>query len=158
MVAGRPNKILRDILRTNYEAAAKLDQGRFEALEKAGFRVDRETPMMDNILMRYGGYYIDIGASTHIARGEIKVKSGVRISNFTSEGLKFEDDTELRADVVVIATGQDHDYRNQVGNIVGQDFAARLGEFWGLDEDGEVRNVMKPAGKLTSLPKILPAL
>ncbi len=102
---------------------------------------------MDNIFLRYGGYYIDIGASAHIARGEIKVKSGVPITNFTPEGLKFQDGSELKADVVVIATGQNHDYRNQVGYIVGEEFASKLGQYWGLDEEGEIRNVMKPAGK-----------
>lgn len=147
MSAGRPNKISRDIVKIQYDMATEAESERFDALEQAGFRVDRTTPLMDNIMMRYGGYYIDIGASAHIVRGEIKVKSGVPITTFTSEGLRFQDGSELRADVVVIATGQDHDYRNQVGNIVGKDVASKLGEFWGLDEEGEVRNVMKPAGK-----------
>lgn len=145
---GHPNKISRDIIKIQYDALTKTESYRFDALEHMGFRVDRTTPLMDNILMRYGGYYIDIGASAHIVRGEIKVKSGVPISNFTPEGLKFEDGSELKADVVVIATGQNHDYRNQVGYIVGKDFASRLGQYWGLDEEGEIRNVMKPAGKL----------
>jgi hypothetical protein len=103
--------------------------------------------MMDNIMMRYGGYYIDIGASSHIVKGDIKVKSAVPITTFTPDGLKFEDGTELKADVIVVATGQDHDYRNQIGNIIGKGFASKLGEFWGLDEEGEIRNVMKPAGE-----------
>ncbi|OAP61558.1 hypothetical protein AYL99_03761 [Fonsecaea erecta] len=145
LVACRPNKILRDILKVIHEAAASQEQGRFDDLERAGFQVDRKTPLMDNILSRYGGYYIDIGASSHIVRGEIKVKSGVPITTFTPTGLKFKDGSELHGDVVVIATGQDHDYRNQVAEIVGKDFASKLSDFWGLDEEGEVRNVMKPA-------------
>ncbi|KIW37385.1 uncharacterized protein PV06_10429 [Exophiala oligosperma] len=145
MSAGRPNKISRDIVKIQYDMATEAESERFDALEQAGFRADRTTPLMDNIMMRYGGYYIDIGASAHIVRGEIKVKSGVPITTFTPEGLHFQDGSELKADVVVIATGQDHDYRNQVGNIVGKDFASKLGEFWGLDEEGEIRNVMKPA-------------
>jgi hypothetical protein len=146
-VATRPNKILRDIMKTAYEAAAQQEQERFDALERAGFRVDRVTPMMDNILIRYGGYYIDIGTSSRIASGEIKVKSGVPIDGFTPDGLRFADGSELKSDVIVVATGQDHDYRNQVATIVGKDMAGRLGEFWGLDEEGEMRNVMKPAGE-----------
>ncbi|KIW11309.1 hypothetical protein PV08_10609 [Exophiala spinifera] len=145
MSAGLPNKISRDIVKIQYDMATKAESERFDALERAGFRVDRTTPLMDNIMMRYGGYYIDIGASAHIVRGEIKVKSGVPIAAFTPEGLRFQDGSELKADVVVIAVGQDHDYRHQVGDIVGRDFASQLGEFWGLDEEGELRNVMKPA-------------
>ncbi|OAG42701.1 hypothetical protein AYO21_02984 [Fonsecaea monophora] len=145
LVASRPNKILRDILKTIHEAAARRDQARFDDLERSGFRVDRHTPLMDNILHRYGGYYIDIGASSHIARGDIRVKSGVPVTTFTPQGVRFQDGTEMRADVVVVATGQDHDYRNQVAQIVGEGVASKLDEFWGLDEEGEVRNVMKPA-------------
>ncbi|KIW29520.1 uncharacterized protein PV07_05333 [Cladophialophora immunda] len=145
LVACRPNKILRDILKVIHEAAASQEQERFDDLERAGFRVDRKTPLMDNILSRYGGYYIDIGACSHVVRGEIKVKSGVPITTFTPKGLRFQDGSELEGGVVVIATGQDHDYRNQVAEIVGKDLASKLSEFWGLDEEGEVRNVMKPA-------------
>ena len=147
MSAGRPNKISRDIVKIQYDILTAAEAYRFDALERVGFRVDRTTPLMDNILMRYGGYYVDIGASAHVARGEIKVKSGIPISNFTPDGLKFQDGSELKSDVVVIATGQDHDYRNQVGYIVGKEFAAKLGQFWGLDEEGEVRNALQPAGK-----------
>ncbi|KAJ9611208.1 hypothetical protein H2200_004391 [Cladophialophora chaetospira] len=141
----RPNKISRDIVKIQYDNLTKAEGYRFDALERVGFRVDRTTPLMDNILQRYGGYYVDIGASAHIARGEIQVKSGIPITNFTPDGLKFEDGTELKSDVVVIATGQDHDYRNQVALIVGKEFASKLGEYWGLNEEGEVRNVMRPA-------------
>jgi hypothetical protein len=145
MVFGRPNKIGRDIIKIQYDAATEREASRFDALDAAGFKVDRTTPMMDNILQRFGGYYIDIGSSAHIARGEIKMKSGVPIETFTSDGLKFEDGEELRADVVVMAVGQDHDFRNQVGNITGSEFASKLDPFWGLDDEGELRNVMKPA-------------
>lgn len=146
-VATRPNKILRDILKTRYQAAAQQEKERFDALERVGFRVDRVTPMMDNILIRYGGYYIDVGTSSRIANGEIKVKSGVPIKGFIPEGVEFKDGSKLKADVIIVATGQDHDYRNQVATIIGRDMAGKLGEFWGLDEEGEVRNVMKPAGE-----------
>lgn len=152
MVAARPNKVLRDILATNYAAFDKADSARLDALSAAGFNVDRTTPMMDNILTRYGGYYIDIGTSSHIARGEIKIKSGVTVTDFTEQGVRFSNGEEMAADVVVVATGQDHDYRNQVADIVGRDVAKDLGEFWGLDQDGEVRGVMKPAGKFSALP------
>jgi hypothetical protein len=104
--------------------------------------------MIDNILIRYGGYNIDIGTSSRIASSEIKVKSGVPIKSFTPDGLRFTDGLELKSHVIVVATGQDHDYRNQVATIVGKDMAWKLGEFWGLDEEGELRSVIKPASEL----------
>ena len=106
---------------------------------------------MDNIYARYGGYYIDIGTSPHIASGAIRVKSGVPIEKFVGNGVRFEDGSEVEGEVVVVAVGQDHDYRNQVAGIVGWDVARGLGEFWGLDEEGEVRGVMRPAGEFAVL-------
>ncbi|KAG6834009.1 hypothetical protein H0H93_012598, partial [Arthromyces matolae] len=52
-----------------------------------------------------GGYYLDVGASQLIADGKIKIKSGSPIETFTETGIKFEDGSEIPADVVVFATG-----------------------------------------------------
>lgn len=48
---------------------------------------------------------IDMGASQLIVDGKIKLKSDSLIREFTETGLKFEDDSELSADVVMFATG-----------------------------------------------------
>ena len=37
--------------------------------------------------------------------GKIKLKSGPQIEKFTEGGIKFDDGTELEADVVIFATG-----------------------------------------------------
>ena len=37
--------------------------------------------------------------------GKIKLKNGTQIERFTEKGLKFEDGSEVEADVVVFATG-----------------------------------------------------
>lgn len=142
---------MRDILKLNYEARAELEHERFDALERVGFRVDRHTSMMDNILQRFGGFYIDVGTCAHVANGSIKVKSGIPITTFYPEGIQFADGSDLKADVVVVATGHEMDYRKQISTIIGNDLASILGEFWGLDDEGEVRNIMKPAGELVLL-------
>ncbi|KAF2172167.1 hypothetical protein M409DRAFT_17407 [Zasmidium cellare ATCC 36951] len=143
--ASLPNKILRNITAVNFNARGALEQERFDALERAGFRVDRKTPMFDNIFNRFGGYYIDVGASSLIARGEVKVKSGVPIKTLTAHGVEFADGTEISADVIVLATGQEHNHTHQLSLIVGSDIANSIDGFWGMDEEGEVRNVMKTA-------------
>ena len=140
-----PVKVGCEIIRRNMQAAAKqLEYVQlFEDLERCGFRVDRESGMLDQIWQRYGGYYIDVGTSAHIANSDIKVKSGVPIKSFTHQGLLFEDGEELPADLIVAATGYERDYRKQVGQIVGEKIASELPEFWGLTKDGDVRGFMQ---------------
>lgn len=48
---------------------------------------------------------LDVGASQLIIDGKIKLKSGPQIERFTKTGLKFDDGSELAADVVLFATG-----------------------------------------------------
>lgn len=48
---------------------------------------------------------IDTGGSKLIAEGKIKLKTDSKISSFTETGIKFENGTELPADVVIFATG-----------------------------------------------------
>ena len=116
-----------------------------EGLAKAGFRVDGNQNPLSQIIRRFGGYYIDVGACQQIVDGEIKVKSGVKATAFTKTGVKFSDGSEVPADVVVFAIGYDHDFRNQVAEIVGQDIAGECGEYFGIDENGDVRNAVSPA-------------
>lgn len=47
----------------------------------------------------------DVGASQMIIDGKIKLKSDSPLLAFTETGLKFEDGSELPADVVLFATG-----------------------------------------------------
>ena len=48
---------------------------------------------------------VDVGASQLIIDGKIKLKNDSLITRFTKNGLKFENGSELPADVVVFATG-----------------------------------------------------
>jgi len=50
-------------------------------------------------------FFKDTGGSKLIAEGKIKLKSDSQIESFTETGIKFENGTELAADVVVFATG-----------------------------------------------------
>lgn len=143
-----PTKLQRDLVKDAFERGYVREADRFAALERAGFKVDFEAHLLDKIFRDYGGYYIDVGTSKEIADGNIKVKSGVPIKQFTSEGLAFEDGTELKSDVIVLATGYEGDYRVQAAPVIGMDIASKLGDFWGLDSEGEVRGIMKPMGEL----------
>ena len=136
------------MIKTQFKAAARLEKERFDALERVGFHVDRDAVLNDWILLRGGGYYIDVGTSKRIASGEIKIKSGVRIKKFVETGLEFEDGELLDADVVVFATGYQRDPRIQAATIVGDEVAKSMKMGRGLDADGELERNVMPVGKL----------
>jgi len=50
-------------------------------------------------------YLLDTGGSKLIGEGKIKLKNDSPLEGFTETGLKFEDGSELQADVVIFATG-----------------------------------------------------
>lgn len=52
---------------------ARADPERFNALEKAGFKVDREPELSWYLFERFGGHYMDVGTSAKIAKGLVSV-------------------------------------------------------------------------------------
>ena len=51
---------------------AKAEPERFDALEKAGFKVIRYGDIIYQIFDRFGGHYMDVGASEKIAKGLVR--------------------------------------------------------------------------------------
>lgn len=47
---------------------------RFDALEKAGFLLDRYADMGYVIFVRQGGHYMDVGTSAKIASGQVSLR------------------------------------------------------------------------------------
>jgi len=47
----------------------------------------------------------DVGGSQYVIDGKIKLKNNATLESFTETGLKFDDGSELPADVVVFCTG-----------------------------------------------------
>jgi len=56
-------------------------------------------------MYNFFNFFKDTGGSQLIAEGKIKLKHDSQIESFTETGIKFENGTELAADVVVFATG-----------------------------------------------------
>lgn len=54
---------------------AKTEPARFDALEKAGFKVIRYGDIVYQIFERFGGHYMDVGASAKIAEGLVRCLS-----------------------------------------------------------------------------------
>jgi hypothetical protein len=94
---------------------------------------------------RGGGYYIDVGGSQLIIDGKVHVKQGQEISEILPKGLRFADGSEIDADEIVLATG----YQNMRSNtrlIFGDKVADRVGDVWGLDQEGEFRTIWRRSG------------
>lgn len=66
---------------------------------------------------------------------------------YTGDGLLFSNGDHLKADVIVFATGFVGNLRLVVAQIFGDDVANQVGDFWGLDEEGELRGAFKPSGR-----------
>lgn len=140
-----PNKIMREF--TNRAVFNLIDSSpeRFDALERAGFRLERKGDIYDNLYVRFGGHYVDIGTSDRIVKGQIKMKTE-EVKEWTEDGLRFADGSELKADLVVLATGFHHDFRKSTREILGE-VADQVDDYWGMDREGEIRGAFKPAGR-----------
>lgn len=127
---------------TNRVRAVEKDT--LEGLEKAGFKLDfgiDGAGISRQYITRGGGYYIDVGCSSLIIDGKIKLKhSPEGISGFDERGLILKDDSKLEADIVVLATGYDN-MRTTVRKVLGDRVADRLVDVWDLDEEGELNGV-----------------
>ncbi|KAK6440247.1 hypothetical protein LTR95_003530 [Oleoguttula sp. CCFEE 5521] len=140
-----PYKLLREIMNTNIHAGIRANPDRFDQLENAGFKLDRFGDLYTNIFTRFSGHYIDTGASTRIADGEIQMVS-TSVRRLVADSLELEDELVLPCDLVVLATGYDHDFRKDAANILGAETADRMDDYHGMDCEGEIRGCAKFAG------------
>ena len=91
-------------------------------------------------LRRGGGYYFNVGASDLIVEGKINLLHHKDIDRVVANGLLMKDGSVAEADVIVAATG----YKNQqdvVRHFMGGTIADRIGQVWGFDKTGELRNM-----------------
>lgn len=140
-----PLPLLADLHVDLTERIAELDADLLDGLREAGFAVDFGEDG-SGFLMKYhrrgGGYYINVGCSELIAAGEIAVKHGVEVERLLSSGVQFTDGSEMPVDLVVIAIGFTN-MSESVRRILGDEIADRVGPIWGLDDEGEVRNMWR---------------
>ncbi|KZT56583.1 FAD/NAD(P)-binding domain-containing protein [Calocera cornea HHB12733] len=138
------------LLEKMHQAVAPLllkdDKPIHDGLAKAGFKVDKNTSgLFIKYYRRGGGYYIDVGCSSLIAEGKIKVKQGVEVDEFVKEGVKFKDGVVLPADLVVLATGYDT-MNTTCEKIFGSEIAGQTSEVWGVDTEGEIKGIWRSTG------------
>ncbi|KDE04172.1 hypothetical protein MVLG_05396 [Microbotryum lychnidis-dioicae p1A1 Lamole] len=141
-----PTNVLAQFQTEATKEVTRKDKDLLDGLRKAGFKLN---PYPEGLFIKYfhdgGGYYIDVGASKMIADGKIKIKQGVEIKKLTKDGVLFEDGTELKADVVVMATGYTSQ-RETIRKVISDEVADGLGPCWGKDAQGEIPGCWRNSG------------
>jgi putative flavoprotein involved in K+ transport len=152
--ASLPYGILGSLQKPVYDKIREVDADFYKALKKSGFKLDYgddESGLFMKYLRRGSGYYIDVGASQLLIDGKVKLVSG-QVEEITPRGVKLDNGKELRADVIVYATGYGS-MNGWVADICGQEMADKVGKVWGLGSntkkdpgpwEGEQRNMWKP--------------
>ena len=131
-------------------AARQFDYEILDGLQKSGFQTSDGPDGQGHVglIFRYGkvgGYYYNIGASEMIVDGTIKVKQG-SVERLTENTVVFEDGSELKADLVVFATGYES-MEESSRPLLGDEIADRIGQFSRLGEDGEYRGIWRFSGQ-----------
>jgi len=137
---------LKQGLRENTARAAEHDRELLDALVRQGFKINfgpEDCGHQMQLRTRHGGYYLNCGCSDLIAEGKIGVLQWDDAERFVEDGLLMRDGRIEKADLVVTATG----FQKQeelVKQLLGEEIAERVGPIWGLDEQGELRNMFRP--------------
>ncbi|KAH7906433.1 putative dimethylaniline monooxygenase (N-oxide-forming) [Hygrophoropsis aurantiaca] len=107
----------------------------------------KEDNFLQRLLIRRSGYYIDRGCCDLIISGKIAVKSGRKISRFSSSGLVFDDGSESDADLVVYATGYSSTTIRRIAeDLFGNAVSDRVDDVGGWDDQWEYAGLWRPSG------------
>ena len=116
---------------------------------EAGFQVDKNGDLLQHLLERCGGHFVDQGKATSlIASKKVGIKSGIYPTSYTSTGLQLNDGTMLSADAIIWCTGYaDKNVKEVASSIFGNsgdvDIANKMDATWQLDREGEIRGLWK---------------
>ncbi len=155
IVAATPFALFADQQRALYRIIRQRDAAFYTRLAASGFQLDfgeDDTGLMMKALRTASGYYIDVGASGLIARGDIGVIAGHGVTGLTHDGLILSNGQQVKADVIVACTGY-QSMHETVAGIVSRQAADAIGHSWGIGSgvrgdpgpwQGEIRNMWKP--------------
>ena len=144
--------------RTLYQTIRARDAAFYQRLAASGFALDfgeDDSGLMMKALRTASGYYIDVGASDLIARGEIGVIAGDDVARLTASGLTLVSGRSVAAEVIIACTGY-QSMNEAVAGIVSRGVADAVGPCWGLGSgvrgdpgpwQGELRNMWKPTAQ-----------
>jgi putative flavoprotein involved in K+ transport len=130
-------------------AARELDAEMLAGLERAGFKLGSGPNGQGVLGLIFGqnatGYYYNAGASDMIIDGRIKLAHG-DVVGLTEDGIELGGGETVDAELVVFATG----YKGPssvVGELLGEDVAEELGEFYNVGADREYGRLWRRSGR-----------
>lgn len=80
------------------------------------------------------------------------MKSDSLPQRYTATGLEFVNGATIPADLVVFATGFVGNMHLIVADLFGAEVAGQLEDYWGMDDEGEVKGAFKPSGRKLNFP------
>lgn len=144
-----PINLTNGIMQQQYRLSCQQDQQLLNKLKEAGFKLNSGyggTGILGLYLRSGSGYCIDVGCSSLIIEGKVKLKSGVTIKRFLETGVEFSDGTKLDGlSLIVLATGYTN-MKESAKKIFGKKVAERLKPTWGLDKEGEINTMWRESG------------
>jgi cation diffusion facilitator CzcD-associated flavoprotein CzcO len=144
-----PYPVLQETYQWMTRKIRRLDADLLARLRAVGFELDDgpdETGFHMKYLRQGGGYYINVGCADLIADRKIKLAHARDISTFDATGLRLSDGRHIPADLVVMATGYDNQTQS-IRRLLGDQVASRVGEVWGFNEQGFMRNMWTRTGQ-----------
>lgn len=130
----------------NVKKMQEIDKDLIAGLTEKGMKLDfgeDGTGHQMKLRRRFGGYYLNCGASDLIISGEIGLLQHEDFERFVADGALMKDGRVEKADLLITATGY-HNQQEVVREIMGEEIADKVGQIWGLDADGELANMFKP--------------
>ena len=73
LAMSNPTNVTRLLALNGLTNMARQEPERFDALERAGFKTDRFGDIYRHLYERFGGHYMDVGASAKIAQGLVRI-------------------------------------------------------------------------------------
>jgi cation diffusion facilitator CzcD-associated flavoprotein CzcO len=124
---------------------AELDKELLDGLHAVGFEThfgegDMGYPM--EFRKRGGGYYLDVGGSQLLIEQKVSLIHARDVDHVTATGVELADGSALEFDVIIFATGY-KSIQEGVRRLLGSEIADRVGPVWGLDAEGELRNMAR---------------
>ncbi|KAJ7595852.1 FAD/NAD-P-binding domain-containing protein [Mycena floridula] len=140
-----PFGLVRAFMAEEKQGDLEADQDLHEGLENAGFKVDKDSNWRVLFAEQYVEHVIDAGCADRISAGGIKIKQGVEPTGFRDHSILFSDNSSLKADVVIWATGY-HWITESLRLLFGDDVIDQSGPIWGLDEENQIKGCYRPSG------------